>query len=432
MTDVQHACLTKIVVDGEILPFIESKIDTKFFSIHKHALVFDMVMEHYREYNDAPTADVIHRAYPMYVLDASAFPETTEYYLHQLQDDRKLTILTDTTREQANRLGQTGPHMGADLETIMRSGLALAAHEVTQGRDTDLFLSSERILARLMARRDNPGYLRGITTGIDGLDRITGGFRDEQLITFIGTPKTGKSSMLLKMALEARLAGAPVLFLTFEMSTEEQEDRVVSLISGVSLTKILTGMFNPIEQKSIEQALRLKESLAGFTITSDLASALTLSGVQAKIQQYQPKVVFVDGVYLMDDETGNPKGSPQALTSLTRGFKRLAQTRRLPIVISTQALLSRSGGGRKLQMDSVGYSSSFAQDSDVLLGTESNEHVSTLVKVKTIAQRSGPTGVVYMEFDWSQGLVQEIDANTYEASVAQAAPPVTTGAVRGP
>jgi len=136
----------------------------------------------------------------------------------------------------------------------------------------------------------------------------------------VGTPKAGKSSLLLKLAFNAHRNGNSVLFVTFEMGTEEQEDRLVSLISGVGLTKILTGTFDRNDEKKIETALKLRKAMSGFTITSDVSSAITVSGVQAKIQQYQPSLVIIDGVYLMDDEAGNDKGTPQALTSLTRGF----------------------------------------------------------------------------------------------------------------
>jgi hypothetical protein len=155
--------------------------------------------------------------------------------------------------------------------------------------------------------------------------------------------------------------------------------------------------------------------MEGFTITSDITSAITVSGVQAKIQQYQPALVIVDGVYLMDDENGNDKGTPQALTSITRGFKRLAQTARIPIVISTQAMLYRSKGG--LKMESIGYSSSFAQDSDIVFGVEPHEQIQGMSRFKVLASRSSPKGEAYVNFDWSKGLIEEVDHNTYEQMI---------------
>lgn len=422
--DVQHACLSKIVLDGELTAFIDAKITQDFFPDEYHLKVWDLVLEHYRKYGKPPSPDAVHAAYPAY--DFEDFPEPTAFYLHRLQQDRKKVILTSAVQSYAERLREEeGPEIGNELETILREGLSSAAHEISQGRDTDFFLSGDRILERLRERRDNPGYLRGITTGLDGIDRLTGGLQPEQLITIIGTPKAGKSSMLLKLAFNAHRNGTRVLLVTFEMSTEEQEDRLVSLISGVGLTKILTGTFDPSEEKQIEKALRLRRSMSGFTITSDVSSAITVSGVQAKIQQYDPGLVIIDGVYLMDDEAGHDKGSPQALTSITRSFKRLAQTKRIPILISTQAMLYRSRGG--LKMESIGYSSSFAQDSDIVFGVEAHDQIPHVSTFKVIAARSSPTGVSHVRFDWGKGLIEELDDAAYEALVNNHQPIISSG-----
>jgi replicative DNA helicase len=423
--DTQNACLSKIVLEGELLPFIESKINSQFFTDERHCQIWEMVLDHYKKYGKPPSEDVIHKAYPTY--DFNKYPEPASYYLNQLKQDRKKVILTTVVQEYIQRVNdEEGPHIGDELEFILRDGLTKSAHEISQGRDTDFFLSHERIIDRLKERRDNPGYLRGITTGLDGIDKLTGGLQKEQLITMVGTPKAGKSSLLLKLAFNAHRNGNSVLFVTFEMGTEEQEDRLVSLISGVGLTKILTGTFTPVEEKKIRMALTLRKDMQGFTITSDVSSAITVSGVQAKIQQYQPTLVIIDGVYLMDDEAGNDKGTPQALTSITRGFKRLAQTLRIPIVISTQAMLYRSKGG--LKMESIGYSSSFAQDSDIVFGVEPHEQLQGVSKFKVIASRSSPKGEAHVRFDWNNGIIEEIKDDDYEQMVNMAMPIASSSA----
>lgn len=409
--DTQNACLSKIVQEGELLPFIESKITDDFFPDETHLKVWKLITEHYKSYGKPPSEESVHAAYPTYVFND--YPEPLTYYLNQLKQDRKKVILTASVQEYIQRVkDDEGPDIGDDLEHILRQGMARAAHEISQGRDTDFYLSHDRIINRLMERKANPGYLKGITTGFNGIDRLTGGLQPEQLITMIGTPKAGKSSVLLKMAFNAHRNGNHVLFITFEMSTEEQEDRLISLLSGVGLTKILTGTFDPVEEQKIVKALKIRKDMAGFTFTSDVSSAITVSGVQAKIQQYQPALVIVDGVYLMDDEAGNDKGTPQALTSITRGFKRLAQTLRIPIVISTQAMLYRSKGG--LKMESIGYSSSFAQDSDIVFGVEAHDQLMGVSNFKVIASRSSPKGESRVQFDWGKGLIEELDESKYE------------------
>lgn len=422
MTDIQNAALSKIILDGEILPFIEAKIDAKFFPDPDHRKVFEMVMEHYRKYSAPPTPEVIAKAYPTY--KTADFPERVTYYLNQLQQDRKRVILTEYVQAYANRMNkeEPGPTIGDDLELILRRGMAQAAHEISHGKDTDFFLSGGRILERIKERAAEPGKIRGIHTGFPTLDEITGGLQKEHLITFVGLPKAGKSSAVLKMAYHARVEDdAKVLFLTFEMSTEEQEDRLLSLMTGIDLTQIDRGRLNDIEVANIEKAMRTRSTMSGFTITSDISSALTLTGVQSKVIQYQPNLLIVDGVYLMDDETGHDQGSPQALTALTRGFKRMAQNMEIPIVITTQALAWKSKGG--ININSIGYSSSFIQDSDKILGTEASIEVPSLSTIKVMGQRTGRNGNVYIEMDWGIGRIEEVPEAVFNQRIAQALPP---------
>lgn len=427
MVDIQNAALSKIILDGDILPFIDAKIDENFFPDPEHLAVFEMVLEHYRKYSAAPSPEVIAKAYPTYKL--SDYPEPTDYYLNQLQQDRKRVILTGAVQEYVERIDTDkhapGAALGDDLEHILRKGLADAAHEISHGRDTDFFLSADRVVERIRERAADPDAIRGITTGFPTLDEITGGLQDQHLVTFVGLPKAGKSSIVLKIAKTAHEEGARVLFFTFEMSTEEQEDRLLSLLTGIDLTQIDRGRLNKFELDRIEKAMRLRATLDGLTITSDISSATTLTGMQAKVIKYRPDLLIVDGVYLMEDETGHDQGSPQALTALTRGFKRMAQNRDIPILITTQALAWKSKGG--LTVNSIGYSSSFIQDSDKILGTESPPEDDSLSVVKTMAQRTGRAGNVYIEKDWGRGHIEEIPELVYQQRLAQAMPPMMDG-----
>lgn len=400
------------MLDEELTMFIEAQVGEQFFPSPDHLEIWQMIIDHYQQYGKPPSQEVIHKAYPTY--EFFTYPEPTSFYLNALRQDRKKKILIDSVQEIYNRVNNqaAGPALGDDIEELMRQGLGQAAHEISQSRDTNLFLSGGQILERFLERRKNPNHLRGITTGMDGMDRITAGLQPQQLITLIGIPKAGKSSVLLKIALSAHQSGLPVLFLTFEMSTEEQEDRTISLISGVGLTPILNGTTSNPEAKLVADALKVRKNADGFIISSDITSATTVSGVQAKIRKYQPALVIIDGAYLMDDESGFDKGTPQALTSLTRAFKRLAQVNKLPILVSTQAMIYRARGG--LNQGSIAYSSSFAQDSDIIFGVEQHENLPSVSKFSVVSSRSSAKGYVNVHFDWSRGLVEELSDEEHE------------------
>jgi len=137
-------------------------------------------------------------------------------------------------------------------------------------------------------------------------------------------------------------------------------------------------------------------------VLSDSVTGITVSALAAKIEQHRPEIVFVDGVYLMMDEQSGESNTPQALTNITRSLKRLAQRLKVPIVISTQTLLWKMRGG-KVTADSIGYSSSFYQDSDVILGLEEEETDPEARVLKVVASRNCGPEEALLTWRWDTG-----------------------------
>jgi hypothetical protein len=160
-----------------------------------------------------------------------------------------------------------------------------------------------------------------------------------------------------------------------------------------------------------------------FIFSTDITTTMTVGAIQAKIKDYQPDVVFIDGAYLMLPESEKVEpGSPQAMTSISRSLKRLAQSERIPIVVTTQASLPRSKGG--LSISSGMYTQAWGQDSDVLLGVErlkgeedADESDPVHVKFRVLESRSGPRKDTLLLWDWRHGNVVELDHDEMVAAL---------------
>jgi RecA-family ATPase len=122
----------------------------------------------------------------------------------------------------------------------------------------------------------------------------------------------------------------------------------------------------------------------------------------AKAEQLKPDILFVDGVYLMLDQVTGDANTPQALTNITRGLKRVAQSLNIPVIITTQTLLWKMKGG-KVSADSIGYSSSFFQDSDVILGLEPIEEDDEIRLLKIVQSRNCPPSETAITWKWDTG-----------------------------
>jgi replicative DNA helicase len=198
------------------------------------------------------------------------------------------------------------------------------------------------------------------------------------------------------------------LFIGFEMSNDEQAERHDAIRAGVSHSKLRDGALPAEDFKKVERMTRQLESMPAMIFTADSSSTSTLTAIAGMIDKYNPDVVYIDGVYMMEDENGEAKGSPQALTNITRGLKKMAQNTNLPVAISTQVLTWKMDRKRGVTTSSIGYASSFAQDSDVLIGVEPTDDPD-INKVKILDGRNVKRMEIYVKWDWETGDFEEME-----------------------
>lgn len=408
--DVQRSLLSKIIHDKTIATAVSSKITEEFFPDDHWRRVYAFLVDHWRRYAQPPDIDVVTHAFPSYEWPVEKQP--TSYLVNELRKRRKGVIATEALSDAIVALNTTDDPDHLDrLFDILTQAILQVRLETNPALDGEYGDESDAQIALVEERTLDPGYLRGISSGYRGIDYVTGGFQPEQLVVLIGLPKAFKTSTMVAMCKAVHGQAKVPFFASFEMSQQEVFDCLHSLFSGVSRTKILNGTISLREQREIEKGIRLAKAGKRLILSADLAG-MTVSGVQAKIMEYQPDVVFVDAAYLMVSELSKvEQGSPQALTDIARSLKRLAQSMSIPIVVSTQASMTRSKQG--LNIFSPMYTQAWAQSADVLLGVERVDPEApdigpAMVKFKVLASRSGPRGETLLMWDWAHGSVKEV------------------------
>ena len=406
MASTEHLLISKVIQTSDLSEVIDAGIRPEHFS-GEWSDIWLWVLNYWREYSTIPTARAFKQEYadvrllnaenePFQALIDEIYIAYKQQHLVQAITSALPALNNNETEEAFNKLSE---------------GLQKASVEVARLRDVDLTQSWEGRLAKYEEMRNTPNGLRGIPTGFLGLDRITAGLRPQQLVTFVGEAKKGKSLMTLIMADAAHNHGITPMYVSFEMSIEEQAARYDAIISGIPHTRIIRGDLTASDMEKLSKALSLRKNMHPFVMTEDAHSLTTVSALAGKVQQHRPRLLIVDGVYLMDDENGEPKGSPQALTNITRALKRLAQRFDIPIIGTTQVLSWKLGNkkSRQITAEAIGYTSSFAQDSDLVLGVESDPDVDNQAIIRVILSRSSPKGEVRIKWDWDTMNFTEVD-----------------------
>jgi replicative DNA helicase len=400
-SDNEHRLVSKVIRDRDIVPALQRGVTNAWFLDDDNKRVWDFVRKHYGEYSEVPTAVTVKDHYPNYkVLDVQ---DNIEYLLDTIVDFRR-RLLTRQGLENAIEQLQDNNHdaallaMEATITKVNEQGV-LGTHEIDLTKNTEERYKEYQSL-------QNSTFL-GIPTGFAKIDEATAGLQSGQLITIIAPPKTGKSQIALQMAINVHRGGKIPMFQSFEMNNHEQQQRHDAMRAHISHGRLRRGKLLPAEEARYIDTLNEMEKEHSFHLV-DAVNGITVSSLAAKIEQTKPDIVFVDGVYLMLDEVSGEMNTPQAITNITRGLKRLAQRIQKPVIITTQTLLWKMRAG-KVTADSIGYSSSFFQDSDVILGLEPVEEDEEIRLLKIVASRNCGPSETALTWRWETGCFHDED-----------------------
>ena len=400
--DNEHRLVSKVIKEREITPVLHRGITDAWFLDDDNRRVWSFLRKHYSEYSEVPTVVTVKDHYPNYkVLDVE---DSLDYLLDTMVEFRR-RLLTRKGLEDAVEFLQDNNHDAALLameQTISRvneSGV-LGTHEIDLTKNTE-----ERYKEYLAIQ--NQTFL-GIPTGFKDIDEATAGLQGGQLVTIIAPPKTGKSQVALQMSINVHALGKVPMFQSFEMNNHEQQQRHDAMRAHIDHSRLRRGKLLDKENDRYIDMLNKMETEHPFHLV-DAVNGITVAALSAKIEQLKPDVVFVDGVYLMMDELTGEMNTPQAITNITRALKRLAQKIDKPIIITTQTLLWKMRAG-KVTADSIGYSSSFFQDSDVILGLEPVEEDDSIRLLKVVASRNCPPKETSLTWRWSTGCFHDESA----------------------
>jgi len=416
MSSAEHLLVSKVIQEADFTYPLKHGVKAEHLTT-EWSIVWAWMLTFWRDHDAVPTVRAVKQEFG----DLTFVDATTEPFSSLIGEVFKASRQRNLVEAMSSAMPALDSGNTDAAFKILASGVERAGADVARLRDINLIDTWEERVARYDEMRKTPNGLRGIPTGIPTLDRITSGLRPQQLVTFVGEAKKGKSLMTLMMANAAHLHGKRPLFVSFEMSYEEQASRYDAIVAKVPYSNILRGSMTDKEFDRVKETLRQRKNMHPFVISEDTSSLTTVSSLMAKVKEYRPDILFIDGVYLMDDEHGAPKGSPQSLTNITRGLKRLAQNADIPVVGTTQILAWKLGNkkSRRVTADAIGYTSSFAQDSDLILSIESDPDIENQGIIRVVLARSAPLGEIRINWDWDNMDFTEVgagdDADTDES-----------------
>lgn len=416
--DPEMMLLSRVIDTGDIVAVVEAGVNDSWFASERGLTSWAWMRSYWAQHREVPTEEAFARRFPDGRLEVNGEPLSA--LVAELRAKRDYLLLTEGLQEGVKFISAVDrtdrPELVGEVTAFLTGVLAEIVTDTAESTVESVISGAEDYLEYVMTKE--PLSVTGIHTGIEFIDRVTGGMQPEQLYILGGPPKSGKSTIALWCAMQAHAQGERVLFVGHEMSNEEQKQRHFSLGAGVNLNLIKEGFRDSPHAESSRRKL-----VAFIKEMNDYAGELLLvhdnnpfmSGIVAKVERYHPTVVVVDGLYLMHDDNGEPDGSPQALTNISRAIKRLARSHKLAIFATTQVLESKMTKSGGVTLLSFGYTSAFGQDADTVLGIWRPDHTKAKSLMRVVASRNSLGAEGSVEIDLHHG---QITDTTGEVDIA--------------
>ncbi len=242
--------------------------------------------------------------------------------------------------------------------------------ETGQASKSDIHISEALNKAYEAAKQayENKGSVCGISSGIDALDRLTGGFKKSDLIILAGRPGMGKTAIAANIAKSAGLKNIPIGIFSLEMSDEQLGTRLLSDFSGLSSSDMNNGGISEAELHSLANS---RDAMSDMPMRIDVSGGLSISHLAQKARRWKRKhdiqILFIDYLQLMKGSRRHGNRTEE-VTEISKGLKTLAKELDIPIIALSQ--LSRNVENRdnkRPNLADLRESGSIEQDADIVL-----------------------------------------------------------------
>jgi len=278
--------------------------------------------------------------------------------------------------------------------------LLFTVSESTLHRDiVPLEIALHRYAEQINARGD----LRlGIRSGLDSIDKKTGGLQSSDLIIIAGRPGLGKTSLALNIVENAAVAQRKTCAVfSMEMSELQVVQRLVSMRAEIDGNRLRRGRLSDQEFTAISAA---SSELQQAPIFIEESSRLTVTDVLAKSRRLQAErgldLVVIDYLQLIE---GAEEDESRVLevARITRGLKAIARELEVPVVALSQLSRQIEQRGTEPMLSDLRESGSIEADADLVMflwQKDRKDREEGVVRLKLAKHRNGPTGDFDLHF----------------------------------
>ena len=305
--------------------------------------------------------------YVVELVNSTPTSKNVEHYAKLVKEKATLRKVIAELSESLSSAYQGDISINEIIEKTEKSILDISNQNVGNGfRNVADILDTHMQIVETRSQTD--GFVTGLSTGFVGLDKITTGLHEGNLIILAARPAMGKTALALNIAKHvATMERKPAVIFSLEMGAEELIERMVASEGMVPGYHLKTGNLSPDEWRRLVQA---QNNLYDAPIFVDDTAGIRISEIRSKARKLAQEmgglgVIIIDYLQLITGSKGENR--QQIVSEISRELKILAKDLKVPVIALSQ--LSRSVEQRqdkRPMLSDLRESGSIEQDADIV------------------------------------------------------------------
>lgn len=417
----EQSVLGCVLIDADAGYNILSALSDNDFYVEAHKIIFNSMYEIYKRNSPVDLITLSDELEKNDLLESvggleyittltNIVPSASNFkhYIDIVKRDSVLRKLINAGNEIVNKA-----YEGAEKE----EAIAFAEKNVFDiGREeeksslTHLGDSLDGVMDKFQIIQKDKGSLRGISTGLYGLDKLLNGLQKSDLILVAARPGCGKTSLAMNLVNYAAINGKKnCAIFSLEMPKSQLAQRSLCSVAYVDMERALKGELTVKEWEALWSA---KEKLSKANIFADDSSLNTPMDILSKCRKLKREkgldLVMIDYLQLMNSGSKSPESRQNEVSTMSRNLKIAAKELDVPIILLSQ--LSRSVEQRsdhRPQLSDLRESGAIEQDADIVIfiyrpdmynDAPESEKGQDIAEIIVAKHRNGPQGTVKVKW----------------------------------
>lgn len=325
--------ISAIIQTRDLATVDKLKITEDFYQSPECKAAFKYLKKYYKNpntYGHIPSPEIFLNKFVGFPLIQEPV-EPLEVLCQEIREKYLTIQLEETAERLLLHASNKDPYGGFNF--LRDRGITLTSeHDVND--DLTLASSGNQILDQYREAKERKGIL-GFPLPWPRMNEVTQGLQKGHLIYVRAQTGTGKTMNMMAAAMHAyKHNNARVLIYSLEMNNIEINTIAACFYGNIDLLGYYHGTLNPSEERRLEESLEClakEEAISRESgirnkawLTTSGEGSTGISSLKAKIIEFDPDIVIIDGVYLLFDEKSKRSDSDwKTIVNISRSLKNM-------------------------------------------------------------------------------------------------------------